>query len=109
MRVINKSQKLECIEKMATSASPPIDLTDKQPCWYVEIEKREAREKAKWKVGVKHASKTDEYSFKISKAGDIKDDKFWARATSKEFAIKLLELYKTGGRKAVRDWVNSGC
>jgi hypothetical protein len=95
MRVINKSQKLECIEKMATSVPLPADITDKHPCWYVDVDRQ--KKKTKWTVGVKHAGKTEEYSFSIESVDD-----------EKEFAVKIIELFRNGGRKAVRDWIKNG-
>jgi len=86
-----------------------IDIEDKQPCWYADMERGPKRKDYKWKVGCKHDGNTDEYSFKISKAGDIDDDEFWSRATSVDFAAELIDLFRNGGQKSVKDWVKNGC
>jgi hypothetical protein len=88
-----------------------IDLSDRQPCWYANLEDKSPRSKAKWVVGVKKAGDEDdeEYSFKVSKAGDVKDDGFWTYASSVDFAVKLIDTYKDGGKSAVVKWVKDGC
>jgi len=91
------------------TSKPPISVDDKQPCWYADMENASKRKDYKWKVGCKHEGKTDEYSFKISKAGDVNNDKFWKRATGVDFAIELIDLFKHGGAKAIKDWIKNGC
>ena len=83
-----------------------IDITDKQPCWYATLESVSSRSKAKWVVGVKREDKNNqEYSFKISKLGDVYDEDFWTDKTSKDFAIKLIEKFKSGGKEALKEWL----
>ena len=99
---------------MNTSMQKPIassiDLTDRQPCWYANLEDSSDRLRAKWVVGVKRArDDKEEYSFVASKAGDVTDDEFWSYIISPDFAIELIESYKRGGKKAVTNWVKNGC
>ena len=82
---------------------------DRQPCWYANIERGDKRKDYKWKVGCKSDGQTDEYSFEISKAGDINDGEFWERATGLDFATKLIDLFKSGGQKSIKHWVKNGC
>jgi hypothetical protein len=92
------------------SRSMMIDLSDRQPCWYANLEDKSPRSKAKWVVGVKKIGEDDkEYSFKISKAGDVTDDGFWTYASSIDFAVLLIEKYKDGGKTSVASWVKDGC
>jgi len=82
---------------------------DRQPCWYADMEQASKRKDYRWKVGRKHDGKNDEYSFKISKAGDVSDERFWQHATGVDFATELIDLFKNGGSRAVKDWVKQGC
>jgi len=93
-----------------TTNRKSIDLTDRQPCWYANFESGTSRNKAKWAVGVKRNDEDDdEYSFEVSKAGDTSDEGFWSYASSEDFAIKLIDLFKEGGKSAVSRWVKDGC
>ena len=72
-----------------------VDISDKQPCWYANFTfDGEDREEAYWTVGLKNIQEDNknEYSFKLLKAGNVDSDIFWHKATSSNFAIKLLEL-----------------
>ena len=82
---------------------------DRQPCWYADIEQANSRKNYKWKVGRKYEGDNDEYSFKISKAGDVDNEKFWERATGVDFAAELIDLFRDGGTKAIKDWIKKGC
>ena len=106
MRTLNvKAGSLHSVPK--TTASSFTD--DKQPCWYADMERADKKKDYKWKVGCKHEGKTEEYSFKLSKAGDVNDDKFWQRATDVDFALQLIDMFKQGGAKAIRAWIKNGC
>lgn len=85
------------------------DIDGRYPCWYANVEQAARRKDYKWKVGCKHDGKTDEYSFKFSKLGNIKDEERWNEITSTDFAIKLIELFRQGGQKTVKKWVQDGC
>lgn len=90
--------------------SPVLKAGDeKQPCWYADIEQASKRKDYKWKVGCKQDGKTEEYSFKISKAGDVTNGDFWTRATGIDFATELIDLFREGGQKSVKDWIRNGC
>ena len=82
---------------------------DRQPCWYADMERGGNRQDYKWTVGRKYDGQVDEYSFSISKAGDIGNDDFWDRATGLDFATDLIDLFKDGGQKSVKKWIKSGC
>jgi len=87
-----------------------IDLSDRQPCWYANTENLEDRHSAKWIVGLKESGeKKEEYSFKISDAGDVLDEGFWIYATSQDFAVRLIALFKNSGQLGVSGWITSGC
>lgn len=88
----------------------PIDLSNRQPCWYANLECKDGKEKAKWTIGLKRPGE-DRYecSFKVSKAGDVNDEVFWDYISSSAFAIKLLDLFKDNGKSAIDEWVKNGC
>lgn len=81
------------------------DEIDKYPCWYANMKRGKKRKDYKWEVGYNYNGKSDEYSFKISKIGDVDDNKFWNHVTSEDFAIELIELYKNGGQKNIKNWI----
>lgn len=92
------------------STTPAVmDPEDRQPCWYADLEAADNRKDYKWKIGCKKDGQTEEYSFKISKAGDVSDESFWAHATGLDFAVELIELYKKGGQQSVKQWIKDGC
>ena len=84
-----------------------VDITDRQPCWYANLENGTERSKAKWVVGVKKSGdeENDEYSFKVSRVGDPSDDKVWAYATSPDFAVEIIEIFRQGGKSAILKWL----
>jgi hypothetical protein len=86
-----------------------VDYSDRLPCWYASFEKAKDRTKAKWTVGVKKNTSSEEYSFKPSKFCKVDDDKVWKRITSAEFAIRLIKLYRDCGKKSVMEWTENGC
>ncbi len=108
MRAINIGKKNM---NVSVGRSLVIDLSDRQPCWYANLEDKVPRSKAKWVVGVKKpgSEEDEEYSFKVSKLGSVKDDKFWTHASSEGFALKLIDTFKDGGKSAVIGWVKDGC
>lgn len=93
------------------SANPSLTISadDRQPCWYADIELATKRKDYKWKVGCKQDGKTEEYSFKISKAGDVNNSDFWQRVTGIDFATELIDLFREGGQKSVKEWIKNGC
>lgn len=99
--------------KAGMSSTPEGFLGDfseeRQPCWYADVEVAEKRKDYKWKVGCKHEGNTNEYSFKAEKIGNVDDDTLWNRITGADFAIELLDLFKSGGTEAVKKWVKNGC
>jgi hypothetical protein len=80
---------------------------DKQPCWYADLEVADNKKDYKWKVGFKHEGKTGEYSFKFDKLGNIKDIKIWNHITRAEFAIQLINVFRSGGPEAVKKWIKN--
>lgn len=84
-----------------------VDLSDKQPCWYANIENSTDRYKAKWVVGVKTRDGKDEYSFKASDVGDVGDDDVWSYVLSSNFAIDIIDSFKRGGEAEVKRLVNN--
>jgi hypothetical protein len=87
-----------------------VDL-ERMPCTYVELERAEKRKDWKWKVGCKFfgAANDVEYSFKVSKAGDTDNEKFWLRTTGVDFAVELIDVFRDGGERAVKEWISNGC
>jgi hypothetical protein len=65
------------------------------PCKYAEYYK----DQNEWKVGVKFKNTNEEYVF------STKDYKGNLDVVSVEFAIMVLEVYKLGGKKAVKSWL----
>jgi len=78
------------------------------PCWYADFDKQTTLKQSKWKVGVKSDDKSEEYSFMLSSVKNYSDES-WSRYTSLEFATSLLSLYRTSGKKAVKEWIANGC
>lgn len=71
-----------------------------QPCWYAEYSK----ETLEWKVGVKSKIKNDEYLVSITSIKNYQNQ--LDKIKSLEFGVSLLELYKKGGKKAVKNWIS---
>ena len=96
--------------KLKESSRSMIEISDRQPCWYADlVMEGEDREDAQWKVGLKDGQNSHDYAFDVTRAGDVHNDEFWARATSADFAVELLRLYRTGGQDTIKNWVRSGC
>lgn len=109
MRTLNISK-----DNKEAKAPTPIrpafqDDDERHPCWYADLESGDKRKDYKWKVGCKHQGQTDEYSFKVSKAGDINDDKTWNKLIGVDFAVELINKFKTGGTNEVKKWIKNGC
>lgn len=101
MKTLNASAKTSIVR-------PVYDDDGKQPCWYAEVEREENSKDNKWRVGVVHPDgKKDEFSFKFSKVGKGKDS--IERAGTGEFGIQVLDKFKEGGEKAVKEWLAQGC
>ena len=83
--------------------------TDRQPCWYVQVEKAEEQKDYSWRVGIKGSTHTEEHEFKFSEIGKSNDTETWNLVSSPNFPFKLLEKFKVGGKKAVKDWFKNGC
>lgn len=87
-----------------------VDLSDRQPCWYANLENGTDRKKAKWIIGVKNSDENkNEHSFKLSNAGDVYDDEFWNYSSSADFAAKIIDLFRNGGETSVDSWIKNGC
>lgn len=86
-----------------------IDITDRQPCWEVHLDDPADRNKTKWVVGVKSHQDENapkEYRLKLTDLGDVNDDDFWNHITSVDFAVKLLDVFRSGN---LDSWVKGGC
>ena len=93
----------------STRIKLPVREGDHAPCHYANIEKNENRKEWKWNIGCKHQEQNEEYSFKMSKAGNVDDEAFWQRITGVEFAMELIDLFRDGGELAVKSWIKDGC
>jgi len=82
-----------------------IDLLDRHPCWYANLEDRSNRNKAKWVVGIKESGKVRECKFRVARFGDVFDEKLWERVTSIDFALEALEVFKVGEKEALLKWI----
>lgn len=85
-----------------------IDITDRQPCWYVKLENNEKRANVKWIIGVKGEDRSrEEWILKASQLSNIDDDKFWNYLMSYEFAIELIKMFKNGsvGSQTIINWL----
>lgn len=81
-----------------------------QPCYYANIEKSEKRKDWMWIVGCRRENEpSDEFSFKMSKLGDVNDDQLWKVITGSEFAIRLISIYRNNGQAGVRQWIRNNC
>lgn len=78
------------------------------PCWYADFDRQENKKQSKWKVGVKADDKSEDYSFALSAIKNYSEEN-WGRYTSLEFATTMLSLYRTKGKKAVKEWISDGC
>ena len=103
MKTLNASDNTESPEEYLI-----FDDEGKQPCWYANVEKADTQKESEWTVGVVYPNgKKDEYCFKFSKIGRSK--KAMEKAESQDFGVKLLETFKSGGQKAVDEWLKNGC
>ena len=87
------------------------NIEDRQPCWHINRDLSKSRSESQWVVSIKTYFEGDkdapkEYRVKISDVGDVTDDKFWKYATSLDFAIRLLKMYRLG---KAQEWVATGC
>lgn len=110
MKTINIKNTVMPSPGTVINISRGFDPDEKQPCWYANLNIDEGRNEAAWTVGVKREGEDSvEYSFRLSKAGDVNDDEFWKYITSPDFAVALIDLFRVGGEKAVASWVKNGC
>ena len=110
MRTINTKNNVATSSSFNNPVANKIHLFgDQYPCWCVDLETAEDKSNYKWKVVCIEDGKKDEYSFKISSVGDVNDAEFWQQALGKDFALKLLSLFKYGGSQAVIEWTKQGC
>ena len=98
MRTINKNKNTGGKVVVASSLMKvPLDISDRQPCYYANSSKENGR--LVWKVGV-DSEDSDEHAFEMD---DVPEHK------SERFACSLLDVYKKGGKEAVEDWLKNGC
>lgn len=71
-----------------------------QPCWYAEYNK----ETIEWKVGVKSKTNNDEYLFTANSVKNYQNH--LDKIKSLDFGLALLESYKKGGKKAVKNLIS---
>lgn len=112
MRTINTNKEEE--EVSFDVGTPEGDSTlitlmdaDRQPCWYIEVNKNS--QDHSWKIGVKSRNHNEEYEFKSSEISKSRNDETTEIIDAQDFPIKLLDKFKAGGKKAVRDWFKNGC
>ena len=102
---------MKTLNSKSGSLVPAIQILDEEeeyPCWYAELRRGDAKKKYKWVVGKKFSGETDEYSFGVTSAGDIKDDSVWEKLTSSDFAVELIKQFKSGGENRVKKWIKNG-
>ena len=75
-----------------------------QPCWYAVLEVGEKRKQYKWKVGVKFGMETEDHLYSLS-GFDVDNDEVWATIASAEFAKKLIDIFRSEGKNAVKEWL----
>jgi hypothetical protein len=75
-----------------------------QPCWIVEFQKADRRRQCKWKVGVHYMGEKEEHLVGLT-SFEVENNDVWSNLTSKQFAIDLLDIFKSGGIKSVKEWV----
>lgn len=92
-----------------TIAATVVVDSDRQPCWYVQVDRAEKQKDHSWKVGVKGNTHNEEHEFKFSEISKSNDMETWNIVNSPNFPFKLLEKFKVGGKKAVKDWFKNGC
>jgi hypothetical protein len=112
MRTINSNQNelfSSTDDDSIVAAVAAVMDTDRQPCWYVQVEKAEEQKDYSWKVGVKGNAHSEEHEFKFSEIGKSNDTETWNLASSPNFPFNILEKFKIGGKKAVKDWFKNGC
>ena len=67
-----------------------IDLSDRQPCWYANFDK----ENAKWIIGVKKTGGPKvEHSFPATKDSN----------SSPDFAVELIEVFRANGEDGIKE------
>jgi len=70
-------------------------------CWFVKLDSVNPLT-AQWTVGVSHDCHKRKYSFLLSDLGDVKDKMFWDSSTSLDFAVNLLDEFRSNGEDGVR-------
>jgi len=110
MRTINlNKEEMTCdlaIEDNDLTVITLMDV-DKQPCWYVKINKTE--DDCYWKVGVKSRTHNEEHEFKLSDLSKSQAKDISESISTSDFPIKLLDKFRNGGKKGVKDWFKNGC
>lgn len=84
-----------------------IELDDRQPCWYANLDDANNKNKAKWVVGVKGQEDVEECKFRVLRIADPQNDMSWRWATSFECAQKLMDIFKNGGKSALLQWIKN--
>ena len=91
MKTINSTEELSVEELLQ-------DLDEnKQPCWYADFDKHTLA----WRVGIKFQKQSNEYVLKLS---SIKNQEAKTMADL-DFAVKLIDLFRNGGKKNIEKWV----
>lgn len=84
-----------------SSTVVPYDIEDRHPCWYANLDK--SGDIDVWVVGRKHEGQKNEFVFELADVEDL------PHSTSKEFGIKLIDIFREGGSKSVKKWISNGC
>ena len=109
MRTINISKEEIYVETIGENLilAETID-SDTQPCWYVDVDKSD-KDDCSWKVGIKSKNYNEEYEFRFSEIGKTRTKETIESVNDPNFPIKLLDKFKSGGKRAVKDWFKNGC
>jgi hypothetical protein len=99
--------------KASNSAMPlrPRFDDDKYPCYCAEIEKADKRKDWKWRVSCHYfeLGVDEECAFKMSRFGDVENDRMWYYILSQEFAVELISIFREGKEPALKEWIKNGC
>lgn len=73
-----------------------------RPCWYANFVRHSDKRKCGWNIGVKYAGEEEEQFVSFSDI-NVCDTSCWNRVTSISFVAEIIDAYRVGGIKYVKE------